>query len=383
MKPILPAVLSLPLVVAACGGAPQPSPAGAAPVPVSTSRVEVRDLPAAFEAGGIVQARTTASIASRILAPVIAVHVRAGDRVARGARLVSLEGREVAAARARAQAASRGSDDGVSAAEGAVRAAEAALTLSQATYDRVRTLHEKRSATPHELDQATAGLDGARAQLASARANLAAAGASRIEAHAAVEAASAAEGYGTLAAPFDGVVTERAVDPGDMAVPGVRLLTIEDRSATRLEVILDEARAVMVATAQPVRVALGDGADAAWVDAVVGEIARVDPASHSVLVKLDLPANAHQPSGTFGRARFAGRVRQALVIPAAAAVPRGQLTFVYVVDDGGRVRLQPISPGARTGDLLEVLAGLDANARVVNRPSAALIEGTRIREDGQ
>ena len=365
MKPTRP-IFSLILVAAACGGGTPRRAADAPPAAVATARAEVVDVPSTFEAGGIVRAHTTASIASRVLAPVVTVHVRAGDHVRRGAPLVTLEGRQMAAARIRAQAAAGGTEDNVRAAQASVAAAEAALALARATYERVRVLRDKRSATPHELDQATAARDGAAATFDSARASL--------------DAAAATEAYTTLTAPFDGVITERAVDPGDMATPGVRLLTLEDVRALRLEVTVDEARAANVSRAQTVRVWLSSPTPAAWVDAIVGEIARVDPASHSFLVKLDLPATVTASSGTFGRAQFSGPSHTALVIPAAAAVQRGQLTFVYAVDDDHRVHLQPISAGAQTGDRLEVLAGLSEHARVVSQPPASLADGVHINE---
>ncbi len=380
MKPILPSILSAAVLAAGCsGGAPQEARTSAAPL--ATIRVQTTERPATFEAGGILHARTTATIASRVLAPVVAVHVRAGDRVRRGAPLVVLEGREMEAARARAEAASIGSAENVRAARATVEAAEAALALARATHERIRALHDRRSATPHELDGATSALDQAQAQLASARAGHAGAVASLDAARAAVDAASATLSYTTLTAPFDGVVTERAVEPGDMAAPGVRLIVLEDPAALQLEVTLDAARAAMVSPRQPARVWLDDRH--AWIDAVVSEIERIDPASHSFLVRLDLPSTVQHRSGTFGRARFEGPPRPGVFVPASVAVRRGQLTFVYVVDDDGRVRLQPIAPGAHVGDQLEVLAGLDDNARVVRQPPAWLSDGAHIVEGGR
>jgi multidrug efflux pump subunit AcrA (membrane-fusion protein) len=380
VKLVLPALFVLSALAAGCGGRASKTPVADTSTSIATARVHARTWPSTFEAGGIVRARTTATIASRMLAPVMTVHVHAGDHVRRGAPLVTLEAREMTATQARAQAASSGSDDEVRAAEATVRSADAALTFAQATHDRVRTLFEKRSATAHELDQARAARDEARAQLASARSGLAAATAARAAAAATAEAASAALSYSTLIAPFDGIVTERAVDPGDMAVPGAPLLTMEDPRAARLDVTLDEARAAFVSRSRPAKVRLGDGDDATWVDAVIAEIARVDPASHSFLIKLDLPAGVHPPSGSFGRARFEGPARRGLLIPASAAIRRGQLTFVYVVDDEHRVRLQPISTGTQVDDRLEVLAGLAEDARIVSEPPVSLVDGARITE---
>jgi RND family efflux transporter MFP subunit len=368
------------LLVACTAPAPsRESAAEAAPIRVETTSVRSVDLPAMFEVGGVVRGRSTARVASRIMAPVLEVHVRAGDRVKRGASLVTLDGREMSANRSRATATLTGSVESVRAAEGAVRSAEASLTLARATRDRVRMLHDRRSATDQELDQASSAVDAADGQLSSARANLAAATAGRDAAQAANDAATVAASYTVLSAPFDGVVTERSVDPGAMANPGMPLLTLEDTAALRLEVAMDEARARLVATGQDVEVQV-DGADQAgpWVKARVSEVARIDPASHSFLVKLDLPAGFAVRSGAFGRARVAGPARRTLVVPASAAVRRGQLTFVFVTATDGRVRLQPISPGAVSGDTLEVLTGVRDGDRVVVNPPPTLFDGVRI-----
>jgi RND family efflux transporter MFP subunit len=347
---------------------------------VSIVTVESADLESSFEAGGIVRARTTAAVASRLMAPILAVHVAAGDRVRRGAPLVTLDSREIEANRSRAAAAFASAVETARAAESDLKGAQAAAALARATHDRIRTLHDKRSATPQELDQAASALDAADAQLSAARARVAAASAAREAAQAASDAAGITASYAVLAAPFDGFVTERSADPGVMATPGLPLVTVEDATQFRLEVALDEARAAHVAPGQSARVQVGDAASANhWTgEARVSEIARVDPASHSFLVKLELPNDPSLRSGLFGRARFAGPTRQTLVIPVSAAIRRGQLTFVYAVSADGRARLQPVSPGAGTHDRLEVLAGLRDGDRIIADPGPSLADGTPV-----
>ncbi|MDR1989928.1 MAG: efflux RND transporter periplasmic adaptor subunit, partial [Acidobacteriaceae bacterium] len=272
MKPIVPIVLALTLLSTGCRTAPADTPPAAPVVPAATMRVHARDWPSTFEAGGIVRARVTADIASRVMASVISVHGRPGDRVTRGTPLVTLDARELTAAERHADAMSDASAQQTRAAEGAVRAADAAVTLAETTYDRIRSLHDRRSATPQELDRATAALDAARAQRTSAQATLDATIASRTAATAAVDAAAIARSYTTLTAPFDGIITTRAIEPGDMATPGVRLLTLEDTTGARLEVTLDEARAARIAVSRTAHILLGNAPDAAWVDATVSEI---------------------------------------------------------------------------------------------------------------
>jgi RND family efflux transporter MFP subunit len=284
--------------------------------------------------------------------------------------------------RARAEAASASAVEATRAAESEVRSAEAAARLARATYDRMRTLHDRRSATPQELDQAVSALNAADAQLNGARARLAAATAAQDAARAGSEAAAVTSSYAVLVAPFDGLITDRSADPGTMATPGVPLLTIEDATAFRLEVSLDEARATHVAVGQTVDVEIGDRTSASYWSgpARVSEVARLDPASHSFLIKIDLPGPASLRSGVFGRARFAGPARPTLVVPASAAVRRGQLTFVYTVDDEDRARLQHVSPGGEARDQIEVLAGIREGDRVIANPPVQLSDGTPVLE---
>jgi RND family efflux transporter MFP subunit len=214
---------------------------------------------------------------------------------------------------------------------------------------------------------------------------VAAASAARDAAQAASDAAAITASYAVLAAPFDGLVTERSADPGVMATPGLMLVTVEDATGFRLEVALDEARAADVALGDTARVQIGDRQSAnRWTgEARVVEIARVDPASHSFLIKLDLPKVPSLRSGLFGRARFAGPPRQTLLIPASATIRRGQLTFVYAVNAEGRAVLQPVSPGAETDNRIEVLAGLREGDRVIIDPPPSLSDGSPVTGAGQ
>jgi multidrug efflux pump subunit AcrA (membrane-fusion protein) len=347
---------------------------------VTITRATVDTIASSFEAGGVVRPRATAVIASRVMAPITQVHVRAGDRVRRGSPLIALDARDVHAEQSRAQAGAMSAAEVARAASADIRAAESALVLARATHDRMTTLHAKRSATAQELDQALAALNAAEAQRAGARSRLAAAEASRAAAEASAEAAAIAATYTVLTAPFDGIVAERQADPGSMAIPGSSLLTLEDPTSYRLEVQLDEARAALVESDQlvSVRIDSASGSEADWSNAQVTEIARIDPASHTFLVKIDVPSTAILRSGLFGRARFPGPARPALTVPNTALIRRGQLTFVYVVDAEQRARLRPISTGISTGARTEVLAGLRGGDAIVADAPASLIEGARV-----
>jgi multidrug efflux pump subunit AcrA (membrane-fusion protein) len=380
VKPAIIGVAAAIVVSGGCGSPERDAPIETAALTLPLSRATIEDVESSFEAGGVVRPRVTALIASRVMAPISQVHVRTGDRVRDGSLLVTLDTRDIHAEKARAEAASRSAAELARAADADLRTAESALVLARATHDRMAGLHAKKSATPQELDQAIAALKAAEAQTTSARSRLAAADAARVAAQAAAEAATITATYAELRASFDGVVTERHADPGSMAMPGSPLLTLEDPATYRLEVQVDEARAASVKTGQPVSVQLDNApADtAARLDGRVVEIARVDPASHSFLVKIDLPPSATVQSGLFGRARFPGAPRRVLTVPTSSLVERGQLTFVYRVDAERRVRLRPVSVAAPDGDRVEVLAGLREGDEIVTSPSPSLIDGARV-----
>jgi RND family efflux transporter MFP subunit len=363
-------------LAAACTPSPAHTPDERAATPVATAEAEVTEVASSMEAGGVVRARVTALIASRVMAPIVDVRVRAGDRVRRGDVLVALDARDLRANDARAQAATLSAAESVRAAEADVRATESAAQLARLTHDRVATLQTRRSATDEELDQAVASLSAVAAQHAAAQARLAAASAGRDAAKAAADAAAVTATYASLTAPFDGVVTERSAEPGSMAAPGTPLLTLEDPAQYRLEARLDDTRAAQVVAGGDVAIRLDDRD--APIMGRVAEIARVDPMSHAFLVKIDLPAGLPVRSGQFGRATFAGPSRRALTIPVSALVRRGQLTFVFVVGPDARARLQPVSPGAMAGDRVEVLAGVSRGERVVASPEPSMSDGAAV-----
>lgn len=346
------------------------------PLPVSTATVAPGSSDAGVEAGGVVQAQVTAMITARVLAPVREVRVAPGDRVRAGQVLVVLDGAELSAGAASARAAAQVATDGVRAGAADVQAADAALALAKATHSRIAALAAKQSATAHELDEAIAGLRAAEAHAAGARARAAQAESDVARLRAASLQATTVESFTRLTAPFDGVVTARMVEVGNMAAPGMPLIRLEDTGRFRLELRIDESRARGLEIGAAVPVVL-DSAGPARLQGRVAEIARaVDADARAVLVKVDLPVGTAVRSGVFGRVVLPGAGRPVLTVPASAVVRRGQVATVFVVDQGiARVRMVSLR-GA------EVLAGLVEGDVVVVDPPAGLVDGRAVTTRG-
>jgi multidrug efflux pump subunit AcrA (membrane-fusion protein) len=334
------------------------------------------DVASAVDSGGVVQARTTARITARILAPVREVRVSPGDRVREGQTLIVLDGNDLAAGARSARSAALAAEQGANAAAAERQAAEVALALALASHDRIAGLQAKRSATAQELDDATAALRSAEARVAGASARALQAASVVESARAASDQASTTESFTRIAAPFDGMVTEKLIEPGNMASPGMPLLRLEDTRGFRLEVRVDESRIGRIRNGEGVPVFLGTGTSP--IDGKVVEISRAEDAdARAFLVKIALPDAAGLRSGEFGKARFGGTPRRALTVPSSAIVRRGQLTSVFVVDKGvARVRVVNLSES-------EVLAGLTESEMVILSPPSAVTDGRRVSVGGR
>jgi len=375
------ATTAIALIAAGCGGSHADSAAvDARPaIAVAVARVEMAALGDTFEAGGLVEARTTAVMSARILAPVRELRVKAGDRVSEGQVLVVLDGTDLTARSRGATASAAAGAEEVRAAITGQREAEAALALASTSHARVKELHGKRSATQQELDNANAALTMAEARAQGATARLAVARSAVESAEAARDAAATTAGFATIAAPFDGVVTATLVEVGNMAAPGQPLVRVEDVRNVRLAVRIDESRLDAARVGTRVPVALDSGADGAVinVEGDVTEVTRVDAANaHVFLVKIALPAGTVVEPGRFGRARFTTRTRAALILPDGALKQQGQIASVFIVDNG-IARLRMVDVRGR-----EVVAGVADGETVVVWPPADLTDGRRVTTGG-
>ena len=375
----------LAIVLAACNRSHDaPVATTTAPVTVSAEPAGMHPLGSTFETGGVVAARTTATIASRIVATVMSVKVVPGDRVRAGQRLIALDDRDLSANRTRAAASLTALERTATAASADRDAADAALTLARATHDRIVTLHARRSATPQELDEARSALRTAEARLRAADARIAESAAAVESARAAARGADVAASFATLTAPFDGIVTEKLVEPGNLAAIGTPLLRLEDTSRFRLEARLDESRAAGIRVGDRARVVLdASGVSAPETDVIDGSVTEVsraiESASQTFLVKIDLPAHPHLRSGMFARARFGGSTRQALAVPDSAIVRQGQLATLFIVTADGRARMRVVRTGDAADDRIEIVAGVAPGEQIIVAPPPSLRDGDPVR----
>ena len=321
-------------------------------------------LPNWLDAIGTVRAIQTADVASQSSGNILEVRVHEGDRVRAGQVLAVID-----------DAVSRTAVDQATAAQEsakqAVDAAESDYALAVATQARYQALYEKKEISAMQYDQVKTRARSAQAQRDLARAEAKRATASLAEARVLLS-------HSRVEAPFAGLVTQKAVDPGTFASPGTPLFTLENTSRYRLEAMLNESEMAPVRLGSLVNVtieALGSTQTSGKVSQVVP---AADPASRSFLVKIDLPVDARLRSGLFGRARFPRGTRSALTIPKSAVIERGQMQAVYVLDSGNIATLRYVTTGNVLGPQVEVLSGLESGERIAAAPGDRQLAGKRI-----
>jgi RND family efflux transporter MFP subunit len=299
--------------------------------------------------------------------------------------LVALDARDVIEHTQQARANALAAEKSLAQARTEQSAAEAEHRLATVWRMRIAALHARNSATDQERDEADARLTAAAARVAGARAAIELADANLGSARAAVGAATATESYTALRAPFDGLITERLTDSGNLAEPGVPLLRIESDGARQVLVRVDEARAAYVHPGDTVDIeidGIGESVPGAKaLEGVVAEVARaVGADQRAFTVKVTVPRTVTARSGTFARVVFRGRPRRALLVPTQAIQRYGQVSSVYVVQDGvARLRLVQTGPSSAAGT--EILAGLDVGESVVTSPTVGVADGARVAVD--
>lgn len=292
---------------------------------------------------GTMEAVREATLSAQTAGRVTRVDVDVNDRVAAGQVLLRLTVVEQQA--------------GVDAARAQLRAAEASAVEAERQYRRFAELAKGDYVSRAQLDQTRAARDAAFAARDAARAQVATAG--------------QGADYTTLRAPYAGVVAARLVEPGEAVHPGQPLLTVYAPEDLRIEVQVPQSAADAIRARPQARVRFDDGRAVDARAVVVHPTA--DPASHSVLVRVLLPRQDRLPApGAVAKVEFPVRdAGRSLRVPSSAVLRRGELTAVYVVQDG-RVLLRQVRLGAATGETVDVLAGLRAGDVVASDPDTAL-----------
>lgn len=297
----------------------------------------------------VVEAVRQATLSTQVPGAVVSLAVKVGDRVRAGQELARIDAR-VAQQQVAGSAAQ-------------LEAAQAQLKVATRELERQQQLFQKQYISQGALDRVQAQWEAAQAQVQSLQAQ--------------TRLSQAQSGFFVVQAPFNGVVSEVSVTLGDMAMPGRPLVVMHDPSAMRVTASVSQGLMPLAQTSPaPIRyevVGLGPAQPATQVQ----WLPTVDPTTHTVQLRLALPANATGVApGMFARVwlpamQMGSAASTRVQVPRRAVVRRAEMTGVYVLDAQGKPRLRQVRLGAEQGDQVEILSGVTVGDKVVLEPARA------------
>jgi len=328
-------------VLEGCSAESNSKPAPPAPRAhlVELARAEPGRLSYTADRAGSLRAVREVRIVNQEEGRLTEVRVREGDRVRAGEPLVRYDDRILRAELDKASA-----------------------TLGQAELDhqRSRQLKEKGFVSEDAVSRAATALEIARAQVRLLQA--------RVQ-------------HMAIAAPFDGVVARRLVEPGNVTPQHTHLLTVIDPSQLVTDVNVSELVMPYVAVGDPADVRI----DALGEKLHPGRIVRIhpaiDPATRTGRVEVALhPVPKGARAGQFCRVVLSTGVSEQLVVPLVALQRDVKGEFVYVYEEaGGTVRRAGVATGLRLADRVEIRDGLERGARVVVKGFLGLAPDQRVK----
>ena len=304
-------------------------------------------------ASGSIQAVKSANLSTRMMGYVTKTPVNIGDKVKEGQLLVAINNSDLTAKLSQINAS--------------ITEATAAYTNAEKDFNRYKNLFGENSASQKELDDMTAHYNMAKARLEGAKQMK-----NEIESQFA---------YVNIRAPFSGVVTNRFVNEGDMANPGMPLIALESPNSFEVVARVPESEISKIKSGTIVNVFVKS-----INQMIKGKVTEVSSSAKNTggqyMVKVALDkTEVSILSGMFVTVQFPIDVQEkteSVLIPNDAIVKNGQLSGVYTISDENTAILRWLRIGSTFGDKVEVLSGLSSNETYIISADGKLYNGANV-----
>jgi len=290
---------------------------------------------------GKVEAETHSKLSTRIMGQIAKINVETGQKVNVGQVLLEIHAKDIQAKKAQVKANKL--------------EAEAAYSNAKKDYDRFTVLFEQKSASQKELDDITM-------QFSMAKARLEAVNEMGVEVEEMLR-------YTSIRAPYNGVITKKYVNEGDLASPGMPLVAIEKQNEYIVMARIPETEISKIKKKDPVLVQI----NALENEQIKGFVAEVNPSSqytgNQFEVKIVLtPANEQKGflySGMYANVLVEKEGMPSIMIPENVLIHKGQLTGIYTVSQSGTAMLRWVRLGKTIGNKVEILSGLSDGEKYI------------------
>src|SRR5690554_6397480 len=323
------------------------------PVSVTVSSVAAENNSPFLTASGKIEAANSATLSTRMMGFVDKVHVNVGQNVTKGELLVSINNSDLSAKQAQTSAG--------------ISEAQAAFNNAEKDYQRFQNLFAENSASQKELDDQRARYEMAKARLEGAK-----------QMRNEVQSQFA---YVNLRAPFSGIVTNKFIEAGDMANPGMPLVSVEGPGNFEVTASVPESEISKIKSGTEVQVIV-KSSDKILPGTVTEVSSSASNTGGQFLVKVILDkTDASILSGMYATVQFPIEKTTditAVLVPEEALVKRGQLTGIYTVSQSTAAILRLLRVGRTFGDNVEILSGLSSDENYIISSESKLYNGAKL-----
>lgn len=303
---------------------------------------------------GEITAKQTANISTRMMGYIRRIYVKPGDKVAAGQLLVTISSDDINAKKSQAQAM--------------ITEAEAAAKNAQRDYERYKVLRSQNSVSDKELENVALQNTSMQAKVQMAKQQL--------------REVNAMLSYSNITAPFSGTITQKMMDEGSMANPGMPILTLEQNGDLQVVASVPESYIQYVKVGDKTNIDL-KSANASF----EGKIIELSPSAANsggqYAMKIAIPSEqkASLRAGMYANIFIPSKIPNAssqVMVSTSSIVYREQLTGVYIVDNAGQAILRWVRLGKQVGDQVEVLSGIESNDKIVQKAEGKLYNGKKV-----
>jgi RND family efflux transporter MFP subunit len=281
-----------------------------------------------------------------------------GDHVKSGQVLAELETPEL--------------DQELQTARGNLKQAQANYDLAQITAKRWQQLADKLVVSKEDNDTRQSNYHAAEATLNANKAT--------------VGQFEALQAFKHVTAPFDGIITSRKIDVGSLVsqgsgAAGTPLFALAQTDPVRIFVDVPQSDAPLVTVGMEAKLFVRERPKRDFTGKVIRTAGAIDPTSRTMLTEVEIPNHDGALfTGMYAKVKFTlTNPNGPITIPANAFVFRAEGPLVAVVTNENKIHWQPIEVGRDFGTYMEVLKGLDENARVAMNPTDDLTEGLQVQ----
>jgi RND family efflux transporter MFP subunit len=312
-------------------------------------------------------------------------NVDIGSKVKTGEVLAVISSPEVDQQLLQARATLAQSEASLQQARAALEQAKANAELTRLTKERDLPLGEQHAISQQIVDGAVQSYNARVADVSAATANITAAEANVTANRANVSRLQQMQSFERIVAPFDGVITERNVERGDLvstgsSAVGKPLFSIAQSGTLRIQIDVPQSEAVNIKDGQKASVDVKERLGRAYTGTVIRNAGALDNAARTMLTEVQVDnTDASLLPGMYAQVRFTlPQQRTSLIIPTSSLVVDHSGMHVVTVDSNHTIHFVPVTIGKDMGKEIEILNGLHGTESLVASPSDLLNEGEHV-----